>query len=56
MLTVKDIQALADGHGLVDVFGYCFHKEADGLRCHETDGLIKWSAVGPVMLDNLTII
>lgn len=56
MLTVKQIKALADGHGLVDTFGFCYHKVADGLMCHETDALIKWSAVGPIMLDNLDII
>ena len=42
MLTVEQIKQLADGHGLVDSFGYCYHKEADGIRCHETDLLIKW--------------
>lgn len=56
MLKITDLKQLADGHGLVDIFGYCYHKEADGIRCHETDTLYKWSAVSPIMLDNLTII
>jgi hypothetical protein len=56
MLTVEKVKALADGRGLVDTFGYCYHKEADGIRCHETDALYKWSAVSPIMLDNLYIV
>ena len=56
MLTIQEIKSLADGHGLVDSFGYRYHKEADGIRCHETDLLIKWLYINAIILDNLTII
>ena len=56
MLTIEKIKQLADGHGLVDIFGYCYHKEADGIMCHETDTLLKWAHISPILLDNLTII
>lgn len=56
MLKITDLKQLADGHGLVDTFGYCYHKEADGIRCHETDALYRWRNISPIMLDNLTII
>ena len=56
MLKITDLKQLADGRGLVDIFGYCYHKEADGIRCHETDTLYRWRNISPIMLDNLTII
>jgi hypothetical protein len=56
MLKITDLKQLADGHGIVDIFGYCYHKEADGIRCHETDALYRWRNISPIMLDNLTII
>lgn len=56
MLTIEKIKQLADGHGLVNIFGYCYHKEADGIVCHETDTLLKWAHISPILLDNLTII
>ena len=56
MLKITDLKQLADGHGIVDIFGYCYHKESDGIRCHETDALYRWRNISPIMLDNLTII
>lgn len=56
MLTIERIKNLVDGRSLVDTFGYCYRKEADGLRCHETDVLYKWATISLLMLDNLTVI
>lgn len=55
-MKIETIKNLADGHGLVDIFGYCYHKVADGIVCHETDCLYKWKDISPIMLDNLSII
>ena len=56
MLKVEQIKTLENGRGLVDTFGGCYHKEADGIICHESDILYKWREIGPIMLDNLYII
>lgn len=57
-MTVEKIRALADGKGLVDTFGFYYHKEADGIICHETNVLFKWDYLknNIIMLDNLYII
>ena len=56
MLKVEQIKTLENGRGLVDTFGGCYHKEAEGIRNHESDILYKWRDIGPIMLDNLYII
>lgn len=56
MLKIEQIKSLKNGRGLVDTFGCCYHKEADGIRCHESDILYKWRDISPIMLDNLYII
>ena len=57
-MTVEKIRKLADGNGLVDVFGYCYHKTADGIVCHETDVCYSWGYLenNVIMLDNLYIV
>lgn len=56
MMTLLDLQQLPDGTGLVDDFGFCYHKEADGIIDHQSDKLLKWVNISIIMLDCLTIV